>query len=110
MPDKKRHEISAEEFNHLVQLAALQLDEEQGKYLLHELNKQLQAVRELETIPLAEDLPLAIHGVPFEKELKQELRKDVCEPFNDPEDIIAQAPQTEEGYLNVPDIPHTTLE
>lgn len=110
MPDKKRSEISAEEFDHLVQLAALQMDEEQGEYLLRELNKQLQAIRELESIPVLENLTITAHGLPFGKELKQELRQDVCEPFPAIEEMIAQAPQIEEGYMNVPDIPHTTLE
>jgi len=111
MPEnKKRNEITLEEFGHLVQLAALHLDEEQSQYLLHELNNQLKVIRELETIPLSEDLTITTHGVPYGKGSKAELREDISDPFPSPDEITAQAPQTEEGYLSVPDIPHTTLE
>jgi len=107
MPDNT---ISRQEFDHLVQLAALQLDEAQKEYLRQELNHQLGAIRELESIPLADDLPITTHGVPYREDSKADLRDDVCEPFAHAEEIIDQAPQTEEGYLSVPDIPHTTLE
>ena len=111
MPEiKRKNEISQEEFDHLVQLAALQLDEEQSQYLLCELNKQLNAIQELASIPIPEGLTITTHGVPYGKESKAELREDASDPFLNPDDIIAQAPQTEEGYLSVPDIPHTTLE
>jgi len=111
MPEiKRKNEITPQEFDHLVQLAALQLDEEQSHYLRHELNKQLNAIQELESIPIPEDLTITTHGVLYGKESKAELREDASDPFPNPNDIITQAPQTEGGYLSVPDIPHTTLE
>ena len=110
MPDKKQEEISAEIFNHLVDLAALELDDEQAAYLRSELNNQLSAIHELEAIQLDEDLPLASHGVPYDDKSSPALRRDEWQACEDVKDITAQAPQFEDGYLVVPDIPHTTLE
>jgi aspartyl-tRNA(Asn)/glutamyl-tRNA(Gln) amidotransferase subunit C len=102
--------ISPEVFNHLVQLAALELDEQQADYLRRELNSQLSAIRELEAIQLDADTPLASHGVPYDEKSRQALREDVWQACPDVDAITQQAPQFEDGYLIVPDIPHTTLE
>ena len=110
MPDKKQEDISPEIYNHLVDLAALELDEEQAAYLRNELNNQLSAIRELEAIQLDDDVPLASHGVPYDEKNSPALRKDEWQACPDVKDITAQAPQFEDGYLVVPDIPHTTLE
>ena len=109
MPDKKQ-EITPEVFDHLVKLAALELDDKQAAYLRKELNSQLSAVRELEAIQLDPELSLASHGVPYNDQSSPNLRKDEWRKCDDVEDITAQAPQFEDGYLIVPDIPHTTLE
>ncbi len=97
-------------FNHLIELAALELDESQAEYLLGEMNKQLGAIRELGAIDLDDDLPLASHGVPYPVEHQPPLREDEWIPCSNADEIPLQAPQFEDGYLVVPDIPHTTLE
>ncbi len=102
--------IDRSTFDHLVHLAALELSPEQAEYLLRELNNQLKAIRELEAIPLDADLPVTLHGVPYTSSISPTLRSDDWQPFDRPQDILAQAPQAEDGYLIVPDIPHTTLE
>jgi len=102
--------ISPEVFDHLVQLAALELDQTQADYLRRELNSQLSAIRELEAIRLDPDTPLASHGVPYDTHNSQTLRKDEWQACADVDAITQQAPQFEDGYLVVPDIPHTTLE
>jgi len=102
--------ITRELFNHLIQLAALELDDDQADYLLAEMNKQLGAIRELQAIALDDDLPPASHGVPYPAVHKPPLREDAWSPCSNPEEITAQAPQFEDGYLIVPDIPHTPLE
>jgi aspartyl-tRNA(Asn)/glutamyl-tRNA(Gln) amidotransferase subunit C len=102
--------ITPEIFNHLVDLAALDLTPEQGEYLRRELNNQLMSVQELTAIPLSEDVPISLHGVPFPRAISPLLRPDQWMPYEDPERIIAQAPQSADGYIVVPDIPHTTLE
>lgn len=110
MPHKKQEDISPEIFNHLVKLAALELDDEQAVYLRRELNSQLSAIRELAAIELDDDLPLASHGVPYDEHNSPALRQDEWQACPDVADITEQAPQFEDGYIIVPDIPHTTLE
>jgi aspartyl/glutamyl-tRNA(Asn/Gln) amidotransferase C subunit len=102
--------IDPQTFAHLVDLAALELDEQQAEYLRRELNAQLSAIHELEAIPLEDDLPITSHGVPYTPQISQPPRADEWLPYADPQEIIAQAPESEAGYVVVPDIPHTTLE
>jgi len=109
MPEKEQA-ISPEELDHLFKLAALDLDEKQAEYLRRELNNQLSAIRELEAIQLDPALPLASHGVPYDNHTSPALRADEWHACPDVKDITAQAPQFENGYQIVPDIPHTTLE
>ena len=109
MPEPKE-DITLQVFEHLVQLAALELDGSQANYLRQELNKQLASIRELEAIELEEGLPAASHGVPYPPERKPALREDEWETCPEAKAITAQAPQFEDGYIIVPDIPHTTLE
>ena len=102
--------IDQETFAHLVDLAALQLDAAEAEYLRQQLNNQLQAIHELEAIPLEEDVPVTSHGVPYTKTSSPPPREDVWIPYPNPQDILDQAPQAEDGYIIVPDIPHTNLE
>ena len=102
--------IDRETFAHLVKLAALEMDEEKSEYVRRELNNQLKAISELEAIPVDPDIKPTIHGVVFSAEISQSLREDVPQPFEDRERIISQFPQSQDGYIVVPDIPHTTLE
>lgn len=102
--------ISPEVFAHLVDLAALQLDPEEAEYLRQQLNNQLKAIHELEAIPLEEDVPMTSHGVPYTAAISPSPREDVWYPYPNPEDIVGQAPDAEDGYIVVPDIPHTNLE
>ena len=109
MPATKE-DITPEVFSHLVELAALELDESQSEYLRGELNKQLASIRELEAIKLDESLPAATYGVPYPPENKPALRDDQWEISPEAKAITEEAPQFEDGYIIVPDIPHTTLE
>jgi aspartyl-tRNA(Asn)/glutamyl-tRNA(Gln) amidotransferase subunit C len=102
--------ITPDIFTHLVDLAALELTPDQGEYLRRELNNQLNSIHELEAIPLEADVPISLHGVPYPEAICPPLRADEWLPYQDAELIIAQAPQSADGYIVVPDIPHTTLE
>ena len=102
--------ISKETFDHLVDLAALQLEEGEAAYLLQQLNNQLQAIQALEAIPLDPGTPITSHGVPYTPQISPPIRSDLWRPFARPEDILSQAPETEENYIVVPEIPHTDLE
>lgn len=102
--------IDQETFAHLVDLAALQLTAAEAEYLRQQLNNQLNAIHELEAIPLEENVPITSHGVPYTPTSSPAPREDTWYPYPNPQDILDQAPQVEDGYIIVPDIPHTDLE
>ncbi len=109
-PEKIPQEITPELFNHLVNLAALDLSPEESEYIRRELNNQLKAIHDLEAIPLDPETPITSHGVPYSSEITPAIRPDEWLPYSHPEEIISQAPVIEDGYIVVPDIPHTELE
>jgi len=102
--------ISIDLFDHLVQLAALELSPQEAEYLLGQLNKQLKAINELEAIPIDAETSIASHGVPYTPQISPPIRPDTWAAYPDPGEILAQAPETDEGYIVVPEIPHTDLE
>ena len=102
--------ITPEVFHHLVQLAALELTPEEGEYIRRQLNNQLKAIHELEAIPLDASITITSHGVPYTAQTSQPPRPDEWIPYPDVDELLAQAPQIEDRYIVVPDIPHTTLE
>jgi aspartyl-tRNA(Asn)/glutamyl-tRNA(Gln) amidotransferase subunit C len=103
-------EISPEMFKQLAALAALDLDQEQADYLRHELNQQLKAIHELAAIPLDDDLRITPHGIVYDQAISPTPREDVWQPCADPQKILNQAPQVEDQYIIVPDIPHEKLD
>jgi len=105
-----KNEISPEVFERLVELAALRLDAQESEYLRQQLNLQLAAIHELESIPLDTGLQITSPGVPYPAELRQPLREDQWQPSPAVERIVAQAPQFEDGYIIVPEIPHKKLD
>jgi len=103
-------QITPELFNHLVQLAALELAADEADYLRGQLNKQLKAIHELELIPVDPGTPIAAHGVPYTIGNSQPARLDLWQPYPEPVKILDQAPESDEGYIIVPEIPHTDLD
>ena len=102
--------ITKEIFDHMVALAALELNADEAEYLRRELNNQLAALEELVAIPLDADVAPAAHGVPYTTQISAEMRADQHDPFPNAADILAGAPQTEDGYFVVPEIPHEELD
>lgn len=102
-------QITVDVFNHLVGLAALELSPDQAEYLRTQLNNQLKVIQELKAIPLDENVPISLHGVPYEKGNSALPREDIWKPYPDSKAVLEQAPQVEDGHFIVPDIPHTTL-
>ncbi len=102
--------ITPDVFIHLVELAALQLDPQEAEYLRRQLNNQLKAIHELEAIPVDKSISVTSHGVPYTARISPAPREDQWFPYPSPEDILGQAPQAEDGYIIVPEIPHTELE
>ncbi|UCE00817.1 MAG: aspartyl/glutamyl-tRNA amidotransferase subunit C, partial [Chloroflexota bacterium] len=97
-------------FNRLVDLAALELSEQEAQYLRQELNNQMKSINELEAIPLGDEIETTSHGVPYTTDITPDTRLDEWVACPNPEEIIAQAPEVEDGYVIVPDIQHTDLE
>ncbi len=104
------NQITVTLFKHLVGLAALELPPEEDEYLRRELNNQLKAIHELEAIPLSPETQITSHGVPYTPMSTPAIRDDEWTPHPNPKDILEQAPEVEDGYIIVPDIPHTELE
>lgn len=102
--------ITPEIFAHLVQLAAFELSEEESEYLRKELNAQLSAIRELESIELDPSVAITSHGVPYAPGITPSLRQDVSLPCPEADDIVAGSPSSDDRYIIVPDIPHEELE
>lgn len=106
MPEK----ITREVFEHLVDLAALELSEEESVYLLDQLNNQLSSIEELSLIEVEDSVLPAAHGVPYSTELSAGVRKDVIKKFPFPDDILAGAPEVEDRYFIVPGVKHEDLD
>jgi aspartyl-tRNA(Asn)/glutamyl-tRNA(Gln) amidotransferase subunit C len=103
-------EISPELFAHLVDLAALELTPDEGEYLRRQMNNQLKAIKELVSIPLDSDIGIASHGIAYSPEIAPRYRKDEWTAFPDPEMLLRQAPEVENEYIIVPEIPHKDLD
>jgi Asp-tRNA(Asn)/Glu-tRNA(Gln) amidotransferase C subunit len=73
------------------------------------LNNQLKAIHELQAIPLDPGIQATLHGVPYTEENSPPARSDAWIPDPHPEEIINQAPDVRDGYIVVPEIPHTLL-
>jgi aspartyl-tRNA(Asn)/glutamyl-tRNA(Gln) amidotransferase subunit C len=108
--DAVLEEISVDMFNHLVHLAALELDQAEAEYLRSELNDQLESVRELEAIDVDPATPITSHGVPYLESIRAPLREDVVEPCKEADDIVDGAPESRDRFIVVPDIPAEALE
>ena len=107
--NQSSHEISEDIFRHLVDLAALHLDEDEAEYLYRELNKQLESIRELDAIEIEEGVSITSHGVPYSDAMRLLLREDRIEPSIAADDILEQAPQADGRSIVVPDIPHEDI-
>lgn len=103
-------EIPLETFLHLVDLAALELTEDEAEYLRREMNAQLRAIGDLQAIQLSADTPITSHGIPYPRAVRPALRGDHAETFPHADEILAQAPESDGRYIVVPDQPGTDLE
>lgn len=96
-------------FEELAQTGALQMTADESESLRAELNRQLSVIRQLEAVPLSELHHPVIHGNPYPPDIRCELREDIPHPFEVPEEILAQAPVSKDGYFISPDVPHIKL-
>jgi aspartyl/glutamyl-tRNA(Asn/Gln) amidotransferase C subunit len=103
-------DISPELFAHLAELAALELAPEESEYLRGQMNNQLKAIHELVSISIDSNTDIASHGVAYTAEFSAKYRGDEWNPHPNPGKLLAQAPEVEDGYIIVPEIPHKDLE
>lgn len=101
--------ISIPLFEHLVRLAALELNPAEAEYLRQQLNNQLKSIDELLAIPINPDIPAAAHGISYTPLSSQPPRRDHWQKGIETEQILKQAPELEDGFIVVPEIPHTDL-
>jgi aspartyl/glutamyl-tRNA(Asn/Gln) amidotransferase C subunit len=102
-------EITRDLFNKLVDLAALELEEEEAEYIRRQLNDQLTAIAELAAVPLDEETAAAAHGVPYTADTRAPFREDNADPFERPEEILKGAPEVIDRYIIAPETPHEDL-
>ena len=102
--------IDKETFNHLVDLAAFELSSEEAEYLLREMNKQINIINEMAAVPIDEEILLTTHGITYTPEISPLIRPDERQPSDKADSIIHQVPQSRDGYIIVPETPHTELE
>jgi aspartyl-tRNA(Asn)/glutamyl-tRNA(Gln) amidotransferase subunit C len=106
----REDEFTVDIFDHLVLLAAFELEADEAAYLRDELNSQLKSIHELEAIEVDEETPITSHGVPYTDAISLPLREDEIEPCEEADDILEQAPEVDDRYIVSPDIPHEELE
>jgi aspartyl-tRNA(Asn)/glutamyl-tRNA(Gln) amidotransferase subunit C len=108
--EKMSDEITPDLFSHLVELAAMELNPDEAEYLRKEMNNQLKAIHELVAIPIDSELPIASHGIPYSASISANIRPDEWNAYLDPGKLLAQAPEIDDGYIVVPEIPHKDLD
>lgn len=102
--------ISREDFQKLADLASLELPEAEAEYLRKELNNQMISIEVLESIPIDAETGSAAHGLPYTDLNSPAPRPDETRQDPHREQILAQAPELEDGYIVVPDIAQEELE
>ena len=103
-----KEEIDEVLFRRLVELAALELTDEESLYLRAQLNQQLAVIHEMDAIPVEGEVPISAHGVPYTVENSASLRLDNYSP-KPALDLSRIAPQIRDSYIIVPETPHTKI-
>ena len=75
-----------------------------------EMDNFLAAFYDFMNHQLEVDTPVTSHGVPYTSAISSEIREDEWIPYPDPGGIVEQAPESADGYIVVPDIPHEDLD
>lgn len=101
--------INADLFAELVQSAAIGLQPDEAETLRMELNREMDIIRQLESIPLDENVSPVIHGNPYPVNIRCGLRQDEWIPFSDPQSIVSRAPFSQDGFIVSPDVPHQRI-
>ena len=101
--------IDQELFDELAQTGEIGMTPGEAEEIRRKLNRQMDVIRQLESIPLDEMLSPVIHGNPYPPDVRCGLRADVPAPFENAAEIIAQAPRRQDGYIVSPDVEHQRI-
>ncbi len=102
--------ISRELFEELAQTGEIRFSPEEAEIIRDEMNRQMDIIRQLEAIPLEDDISPVIHGNPYPASVRCPLRADDWIPFSCPDEIIKQVPLSRERYIVSPDVFHQKLQ
>lgn len=110
-PEMKMTEevIDKKIFEDLVRTGEIGMTQEEAEDIRQEMNRQMNVIRQLESIPLDESLSPVIHGNPYPPEIRCGLREDLLVPFENAAEIIAQAPLQRDGCIVSPDVEHQRI-
>ncbi|MDI3533756.1 MAG: aspartyl-tRNA(Asn)/glutamyl-tRNA(Gln) amidotransferase subunit [Thermosediminibacterales bacterium] len=91
--------ISKKDVEHVANLARLHLDEQEKENYTKQLNSILEYMEKLNLLD-TEDVPPTSHVIP----LKNVFREDKVRDSLSNEEVLANAPDAEDGYFKVPKI------
>lgn len=85
--------------DHVARLARLDLSEDERERMQKELTGILEHAEKIQTLDL-DEVPPTSHALP----LRNVFREDVARPSLAPEEVLANAPASEDGRFRVPRI------
>ena len=91
--------VTRKDVEHVAKLARLGLAEEEKDLFTRQLSAILEFADNLKKLD-TKDVPPTSHAIP----MKNVLREDKVLPFQNPQDILANAPEQEDGMFKVPRI------
>jgi len=89
--------ITREIVEHVARLSRLELTEEEQERYLHQLNTILEYFARLEQLP-TEGVEAMTHAIP----VTNVFRDDTVQPSLPVEEVLAMAPQAQDGFVVVP--------
>lgn len=91
--------LSRDDVAHVARLARIVLDDTEVEHYTEHLGKILDHASQLESLDL-DDVPPMSHPYP----LSNVLRDDVVGPTLDRDEVLGQAPESDDGQFSVPSI------
>ncbi|MAT75762.1 MAG: Asp-tRNA(Asn)/Glu-tRNA(Gln) amidotransferase subunit GatC [Candidatus Poribacteria bacterium] len=91
--------IGLKDVQHIANLARLTFDEQEIESYQYQLSRILDYIEKLNQLD-TEGVPPTSHVIPIRNVMKPDEKRDLFQR----EDIIANAPSTEQGYFEVPKV------
>ncbi len=91
--------IGLKDVQHIANLARLTFDEQEMESYQYQLSRILDYIEKLNQLD-TEGVPPTSHVIPIRNVMKPDEKRDLFQR----EDIIANAPSTEQGYFEVPKV------